>query len=1138
MGGVFGSKTIHNKADKIAAFQVNSASYGETVPVIFGTTRISGNIIDYYDFTAIPHTETQRAGKGGGTKVKNTTYTYTVTCLLGLSEGPIAGIGRVWWDKEIYASPAAAGLTLFRGELGQQPWSYTQSKHPERALPYSGLAYVAGTLDLGGSGGLPNLNFENRGLLLDSGDGIDANPADVINYIVFDSVNGVGFGTGGIDESGLQRFRAFCTAADLLISSPPESDTRKAYEIINDICKAMNTINFWSQNRLKLVPLCDERLEHNGVIFEPNLTPEYDLDEDDFLEMEDGRLVVMERSDSTEAYNQATVEFVNRTNNYEIETVDYPILTDINNRGLRPADTESIHWLHTKERAHYVAGVKAMKSLYGRNKYRFRLDWSFSLLEPGDLLTLTESTLGLVKKPVIIDTAKEIDGETWEYVAVPRPPGAYSPGRYIVGEADRPSVDYRIDPGDINQPVIFSAPAGMTENGLETWCAVSGGPSWGGCNVWISDNNETYKMIGTIQGPARHGVLSAELPAGVASPDTANILQVQLVGAGQLLSGSQQDAQNMNTACWVDGEILAYAVATLTGDKQYDLSYLVRGAYDTVSQSHPAGAKFVRLDNGIFRYQFSKEDIGKTIYLKFTSFNIYGVAEQGLDDVEPVTHTLSAHYVPQVTNLQAYQHYREVGDGTITYEIDLSFTPPDSTIYDYADVYVKSSRLTWKDLKTPWNQIEAPWNSSGDGYSSWRYVGKANEKITYQNAIIGSTYTFKVVAVDRFGFPADDGSAPIVSRTIEVKPYTPTTPQGFAIEFKDKPYCSWLPNTEMDIDFYELRTDGNKGEQLGLLYRGNAITATPALVSRTGTLYLFAHNPSKHYSPPLIYQYNKPALPAPPLTIKEVFQGLIISCGALPASATGINVHVDEMAYFSPNNSYTFKADAGVFTIRAAYVDLFGEGDLSGEQMATIEPTVNPEWIAAESLSLEKMDGAIKEAVEKAQSAVSGVEFDDTVNYLNQANQGLANSITQVAGQTTSIITELGKPLEECQYTAIAQTLNNLQFRAADGTMKSLLNITPEAISIISQFLHITGQVQIDDNVILNAMLAAYCISAEKIQVGAVKAAHMDVASLSAISATIGTLRTATTGARTEICDNLITVYDANNTLRVRMGVW
>jgi hypothetical protein len=49
---------------------------------------------------------------------------------------------------------------------------------------------------------------------------------------------------------------------------------------------------------------------------------------------------------------------------------------------------------------------------------------------------------------------------------------------------------------------------------------------------------------------------------------------------------------------------------------------------------------------------------------------------------------------------------------------------------------------------------------------------------------------------------------------------------------------------------------------------------------------------------------------------------------------------------------------------------------------------------------------------------------------------------------------------------------------------------------------------------------------------------NLKVGQLDAISATIGILRTATSGARTEIKDNLIEVYDASNQLRVRLGIW
>jgi len=46
------------------------------------------------------------------------------------------------------------------------------------------------------------------------------------------------------------------------------------------------------------------------------------------------------------------------------------------------------------------------------------------------------------------------------------------------------------------------------------------------------------------------------------------------------------------------------------------------------------------------------------------------------------------------------------------------------------------------------------------------------------------------------------------------------------------------------------------------------------------------------------------------------------------------------------------------------------------------------------------------------------------------------------------------------------------------------------------------------------------------------------ITSLSALSATIGHFKSATTGARLEIKDSLLSVYDSNNKLRVRLGLW
>lgn len=102
MGFLFKKNNTTNRADIIGDFQINSASYGETVPEVLGTTRVSGNIIYWDDFTAHEHKHTSRTGKGGGSKHTEIDYTYTVAAAIALCEGPIQGIGKVWKDKEVY----------------------------------------------------------------------------------------------------------------------------------------------------------------------------------------------------------------------------------------------------------------------------------------------------------------------------------------------------------------------------------------------------------------------------------------------------------------------------------------------------------------------------------------------------------------------------------------------------------------------------------------------------------------------------------------------------------------------------------------------------------------------------------------------------------------------------------------------------------------------------------------------------------------------------------------------------------------------------------------------------------------------------------------------------------------------------
>ena len=59
---------------------------------------------------------------------------------------------------------------------------------------------------------------------------------------------------------------------------------------------------------------------------------------------------------------------------------------------------------------------------------------------------------------------------------------------------------------------------------------------------------------------------------------------------------------------------------------------------------------------------------------------------------------------------------------------------------------------------------------------------------------------------------------------------------------------------------------------------------------------------------------------------------------------------------------------------------------------------------------------------------------------------------------------------------------------------------------------------------------------ANKIAAGAVTANKLNVSELSAITGVIGTFSSSTSGARLVLQDDKIVVYDATNTVRVKIG--
>lgn len=1048
-------KNTTSRADMIADFQINTASYGEVVPEILGTTRVSGNIIDYEDFTAHEHKTTTRTGKGGGSKHTDISYTYTVAAAIALCEGPIAGIGKVWKDKEVYQYPnESIQLTLFNGAVAQAPWPYMTSKHPDKALPYSGLAYMAGVVDLGDRGSLPQYNFEVYGKLRDTGDGVDVNPADYIEHVL----QSVG---ADVQIEGIENFRAYCKAADILISTPPAQKSAKAQQIINDIAEITNSLVFWSTDRLKIVPLADKPI---GT-WTPANQIQYNLTADDFIAGTDGQLILYKRKDTSEAYNEATVEFINRANSYEKETVSFEVVADVQRNGLKPASKKTAHYLYTKARAQYYAEQLAMKRLYAKTQYTFRLDWAFCTLEVGDLVTLTDEACQLNKQIVVITAVNEAADGQLEFTAEGKPAGTYAPARYDVHENERPFIDYNQAAPSVNDVAIFQTVGDV--GGNQVFIGVNAPAGWGGCSVWLSDTGENYSRIGSITQQARMG------RTRLAFNETANACEVTL-NQGMLKGGTHIDAERANTLCWVNGEAFSYEGANMAPNNQFSLTGLVRGQYGTNAISHNAGERFIRVDEALFRYPYRKEDIGKTIHLKFTSMNLFGSNEQELDEVQAYQYTLTPYFIPEVTGLTLYTKYYEITNRVKSFDVVAEFNVPHINSLDTVEVWYREP--------------------SGQ----WKYGGAGEGQVIISGCELGHTYEVKAVVKDTHGNTSQGVSKSI---TVELKSEIPNKPLGFSISFSDMAHFNWLEVRNADVDYYELRLDLNAGQNDGLIGRSNNTTYSGMLRNRTGKVYLYAHNPAKGYGAPAELTYNVP-LPKVPANVKATgnINGIGVTFEAIPASCKGANVYVDSKVYFTTTNALTIPLEAGVYNVKVAYVDIFGEGPASEAVMVTVRAKIDKDLLDMESLGLADMDKAIndlKGEVGTVKTSVNGFES----KLIDQAN-AFQRSVSDLNSNVNSQITQISNGIE----LKVTNAINSLDGAA----LVSRINLSPAGTRIDGKLLHVTGAALFDDNIITNKMLQADSVNARNIYVNSLSSLSVNTGDLTGGSITGGTFKNST----------------------------
>ena len=135
---------------RLSDLSVQSAAYGTGIPVIYGTTRVSGNIIWSSGLREAANRRRQ-GGKGGG-RPTSTTYSYSSSWAVGLCEGPAVAVRRIWFDDKLVFDSSGNSVQI---EIPGLVWRFhagdeTQLPDPlieaavgsDNATAHRGLCYV------------------------------------------------------------------------------------------------------------------------------------------------------------------------------------------------------------------------------------------------------------------------------------------------------------------------------------------------------------------------------------------------------------------------------------------------------------------------------------------------------------------------------------------------------------------------------------------------------------------------------------------------------------------------------------------------------------------------------------------------------------------------------------------------------------------------------------------------------------------------------------------------------------------------------------------------------------------------------------------------------------------------------------
>ena len=323
--------------------------------------------------------------------------------------------------------------------------------------------------------------------------------------------------------------------------------------------------------------------------------PVAEITEDELVDSDKNALATLTRGQETELPREVSFGFTDSAADYRRSAVTSRRLVGGSNRALH-----SDFAVVTNDAAATRRADIWLQDLWaGRESVNFSVGMNRLALEPGDVIGVTiNGRRRLCEITELVDTnsrqikARSIDPEVFSVpLFAPRAnapviPAALGPVQALV--LDLPCIDSS-DPPVIARLAIFADP----------WL--------GSVSVWQSADGLSFERTATALAPSIIGETLDDLPAGPTSRwDRGNTMRVRLYGGALASVADARVLGGANAAAILNAddewEIMQFADAELTGEREYRLTRLLRGQAGSeyaIASTLAAGAPFVMLDDHV-----------------------------------------------------------------------------------------------------------------------------------------------------------------------------------------------------------------------------------------------------------------------------------------------------------------------------------------------------------------------------------------------------------------------------------------------------------------------------------------------------------------------------------------------------------